>query len=103
MLVGNKNINKCEQEIQLWFESRGLPLSIHYRLSGYFKGLLRDSLCIPTKPISDLQRRELYNNIFSFPESRNFFYGDNLTDDDLRSFFSPLSDRDKMPKDDWGG
>jgi hypothetical protein len=96
---------KCESEIKPWCESRGLPYSIYTNLSDYLKDLLRGSICKPTKKISSQQRRELYNGICSSVEFRpsNYQSSYSVTDDYLRDFFSPLSEHDKMPKDEWGG
>ena len=106
-MVISQNNNKvnCEREIRLWLDNREIPYQNYTNLSIYDKKLLQDCVCIPTRITSALQRRKLYSKLCSSLELRVCSYSavDSMTDEDLKSFFSPLSDHEKMPKDEWGG
>jgi hypothetical protein len=103
--LGQEDKSKREKETKTWLEKRDLPESIYDRLSNNLKDLLQNSVCIPTKTISSQQRRELYNGICSLLEFRSCDYksGESVTDDYLRDFFSPLSEKERKPMDEWGG
>lgn len=100
-----ENKSKCKDEIEIWFSKMDLPFDIYNKLSTYQKDILHRSICKPFKVVSPEQRRKLYNAFCSTMEfkSSNYKLGDEATDDYLRDFFAPLSERDHMPKDGWGG
>jgi len=100
-----ENNSVCKKDIKLWFDKMDLPYSIYNKLKPYHKELLHRSICKPLKVVSPEQRRELYNAFCSTIEFRssNYKLGYEAMDNYLRDFFAPLTEHDRMPKDDWGG
>ena len=105
LIPANEIETDCEKDVNIWLNKMELPDGIYNKLSTYQKGVLHRCVCKPTKPVSLEERRKLYNALCSTIEFRSSNYkpSEEVTDEYLKDFFAPLSQRDRMPKDEWGG
>lgn len=94
---------KREQEVRIWLENRGFLYERYENLSAYCKTLLHNSICTPTQTVSPEQRRKLYRALCAPEAGRDYTDPvDSKTDEELRTFFSPLPRRQGRLLDDWG-
>jgi len=52
-----------EQQVRLWMDKNGIPYQRYWNLSNHYKVVLHNLVCIPTRPTTHHQRRELYEKL----------------------------------------
>jgi len=100
-----EEMKECEQEVLLWWDRRGFPHESYANLSTYDRTVLHNCVCVPTQTTSPLQRRLLYRKLCSLRgiTGRDFVDPvDSKTDEEIRTFFSPLTPKQGMLLVDWG-
>ncbi len=91
------------EHVDKWLKNRGVPYDRYENLSDYHKTVLHNSICIPTKSVSHEQRRKLYRALFTSEAGRDYTDSvDSKTDEELRTFFSPLLPSQGILLVDWG-
>ncbi len=101
----HKDTEKLEQEVSPWLKKRGIPQENYRKLPFNYKILLHDLVCTQAYPSSPLQRRDLYRRLCSpgvIAGRESIDPVDTMTDEDLRTFFSPLTPSQGRLLDDWG-
>ena len=96
---------KCEPEVRLWLEKRGIPYEHYVNLPTFHKIVLHNCVCTPTQPTSYSQRRDLYRRLCSLGSIAGRYSidpVDSMTDEQLRTFLSPLTPSQGILWDDWG-
>ncbi|MFC2067223.1 hypothetical protein ACFLUO_09305 [Chloroflexota bacterium] len=98
-LSRHEDAEKCEQEVRLWLEKRlekrGIPYERYKNLPEYNKVTLRNLVCIPTKPTTTLQRKDLYEKIIAGRELIDSL-GSVPDDEEVKKIFSPLTPSEKL-------
>lgn len=106
MKIGRyEDMKATERQVRLWLANRRFSPQDYRNLSSYHKDLLHKLVCTPTHPTTYAERRDLYRKLCS----RGGMAGrdsidpvDSMTDEDLRTFFSPLTPSQGVFWDDWG-
>ena len=77
------------REISLWLEKNRIPIERYINLPSHEKVVLRNLVCIPTRPTSHEERRNLWIELCSPDTARDI---NDLVppDEELRIFFSPV-------------
>ena len=89
-------------EVGLWLMKKGIPYQRYDNLSAYLKGVLRNLVCRPTRPTTHRERQDLYKEL-CLPKGRESIDPlDSMTDEQLRTFFSPLTPSQGELWVDWG-
>ena len=99
------DMEALERQVRPWLEKRGIPIENYRNLPLTYKVWLHDQVCTQTYPLSDRQSRDLYRKLCSLRgiAERDFVDPvDSKTDEQLRTFFSPLTPNQGMLLVDWG-
>jgi len=96
----HEEMEACERQVRLWLEKRRIPQQRHENLQPSLKDVLRNLVCVPTRPTTYNQRRDLYQKL-RLPESiagrDSIDPVDFMPDEELRKFFSPLTPGESLP------
>ena len=92
-MLRRENNETTEREVILWLEKNG-PYQRYQNLSAYLKGVLRNLVCIPTRPTSHEERRNLWIELCSTARHINGFVP---PDEELRKIFTPVAPRETLP------
>jgi len=96
---------RLKRHVRPWLEKREIPQQNYRNLPAYYKGLLHKQVCTPTHPTTYAERRDLYRKLCSpagIAGRDSINPVDSMTDEDLRTFFSPLTPSQGRLSDDWG-
>lgn len=82
-----------ERQVNLWLKSRGIPFQRYENLQAHDKFVLRSLVCVPSQLTTPSERRSLYRKL-CMPDivvvRGAIDPVDSKTDEDLKTFFSPL-------------
>ena len=91
-MLRRENNETTEREVILWLEKNG-SYQRYQNLSAYLKGVLRNLVCIPTRPTSHEERRNLWIELCSTARDINGFVP---PDEELRKIFTPVAPRETL-------
>lgn len=88
-------------EVGLWLMKKVIPYQRYDNLSAYLKGVLRNLVCIPTRPTTARERKDLYKNICLLDMAGRDSIDplDFMPDEELGKFFTPLAPSETLS--DW--
>jgi len=95
-MLRHKDDETLKREVSLWLERNGIPYRRYQNLSAYLKGVLRNLVCIPTRPTSHEERRNLYMEL-CLPDIPARDRDDLVPPDEgLRKFFTPVAQSETL-------
>ena len=104
-MLEQDDVEAIEREVRLWFKKREIPPRAYMNLPDYYKVVLHNLVCIPTHLTTYSERRALYRKL-CLPEGiagrKTIDPVDSMTDEDLRTFFSPVTPSQGRLLVDWG-
>ncbi|MBA7489739.1 hypothetical protein ES702_00273 [subsurface metagenome] len=97
-MLRRRDDEPVERGISLWLERNViLNVSLYERyknLRSHNKAVLRNLVCIPTRPTSHEERRNLWIELCSTARDINVFVP---PDEELREIFTPVAPRETLP------
>lgn len=96
-MLRHKDDETLEREVSPWLEKKGIPYQRYRNLPTHDKVVLRNLVCIPTRPTTYSERQDLYKAL-CLPDGGRYIHPDDLVppDEELREFFSPLSSSETL-------
>jgi len=95
----HEDMEALERQIRPWLEKRRIPRQRYENLQPFDKDMLQKMVCMPTRPTTYNQRRDLYQKL-CLPESiagrESIDPVDFMPDEELRKFFSPLTPSERL-------
>ena len=91
-MLRRKDDETLEREASLWLEKKGIPYQRYRNLPTHNKVVLRNRLCVPTRPTSYSQLKDLYKKL-CLPDitgRESIDPVDFMPDKELEKFFTPL-------------
>ncbi len=90
-MIRHGDDEKVDREIRLWLEKNRIPLQGYLSLLPLEKKVLRNRLCVPARPTSDSQLKNLYNKLClsDIAGRESIDPVDFMPSDELRKFFTP--------------
>ena len=90
-MLRRKDDEAPAREVSLWLERNGI-LERYKNLRSHNKVVLRNLVCIPTRPTTHSDRKELYKKL-CLPVAGKDFDPDDFVppDEKIREFFTPLA------------
>ncbi len=89
-MLRRKDDEAPAREVSLWLKRNGI-LERYKNLRSHNKVVLRNLVCIPTRPTTYSQRKDLYKKL-CLPEGKDSIGPvDSTTDEQRKKFFTPLA------------
>jgi len=92
-MMRRKDDETPEREVSLWLEKNGISLQRYLRLQPWEKKVLRNRICVPTRPTSYSQLKDLYKKL-CLPDiagRESIDPVDFMPPEELEKFFTPLA------------
>ena len=93
-MLRRKDDETLKREVGLWLKKNKISFRRYRNLSAYLKGVLRNLVCIPTRPTTAKERLNLWMELCSPARDINGFVP---SDEELRKIFTPVAPREKLP------
>ena len=100
-MLRRKDDEALERAVSLWLEKKEIPYQSYRNLPTHNKVVLRNLICIPPRPTTYSQRKDLYKKLCSpnIGGKKSIDPVDPMTDEQRKEFFSPLSSSETLS--DW--